>query len=317
MVSLDINDIQPVAVNPAYGKGFLSATTTLSNGITVLIQNFSLYGRKNIQVWSEEKMPLIGFSTILSGVCQVYCHTPRAPLGNGVSYVQFPGYKPAVGARIQANTPVKTFAVCMPPAVFEKLTQKSSAELVDMLAMVDSNARKKGTPKHPRHMDIAQKLCGHQAFDSFMTSPDDTLFLEAKALELVALQLRQLEYLTGKIPQRPPVNHHMEKIQYACEILKKEMVDPPDKLTLAHRVGLNHDQLSQGFKEFVGLCPFEYLRILRLEKAKELIASRECNVTEAALSVGYSSLSHFTKNFRQEFGITPKNFQKATEKHHF
>ncbi len=301
MVSLDMNDIsgrssywmngqlQSVAVNP-----------TLSNGITVFIQNFSLYGRKNIQVWSEEKMPLIGFSTILSGVCQVFCHTPRSPLGDGVSYVQFPGYKPPVGARIQANTPVTVLA-----------------ELVDMLEMVDSNARKKGAPRHPRQMDIAQKLCGCQAFESFVASPHDTLFLEAKALELIALQLRQLEYLTGKIPQGQPVNHHMEKIQYACEILKKEMTDPPDKLTLARRVGLNHDQLFQGFKEFLGLCPFEYLRILRLEKAKELIASREYNVTEAALTVGYSSLSHFTKNFRREFGITPKNFQKATGKHHF
>ncbi len=101
-----------------------------------------------------------------------------------------------------------------------------------MLEMVDSNARKKGAPRHPRQMDIAQKLCGHQAFDSFMASPDDALFLEAKALELIALQLRQLEYLTGKIPQKQPVNHHREKIYYACEILKKEMAAPPDKLSL-------------------------------------------------------------------------------------
>ncbi len=330
MVSLDMHDLsggspswvngqlQSIAVNPDYGKGFLSLATSLPSGIIVLIQDLSLYGSGDIKAYrSKVKLPVIAFSSILSGVRQVYCHTSRVALGDGFSNIEFPGYNPSVGVRIQANTPVKTFSVCMTPAVFENLTRKNSTELVEMLDFLDSSARKKDAPQRSRQLDIAQKLCGHQAFDSFMASPDDTLFLEAKALELVALQLRQLEYLTGKTPQKQPVAHHMEKIQYACEILKKKMAEPPDKLSLARRVGLNHDQLFQGFKEFVGLCPFAYLRILRLEKAKELIVSRKCNVTEAAFAVGYSSLSHFTNNFRKEFGKTPKAFQKAGEKQLF
>ncbi len=100
MLSLDMHDIsggssywengqfQSVAVNPAYGKGFLSATTTLSNGITIFIQNFSLYGRKNIQLWSEEKMPMIAFSSILSGVCELSYRTPRTAVGNGISHIE-------------------------------------------------------------------------------------------------------------------------------------------------------------------------------------------------------------------------------------
>ncbi len=204
----------------------------------------------------------------------------------------------------------------MPPAVFEKLTQKSSLELVEMLQLVDST-RKKDSSKQPGNLDIDQKICGYQSLDSFTSFPEDTLFLEAKALELVALQIRQLEYLTGKTPKKQPATHHREKIYYACEILKKEMAAPPDKLTLARRVGLNHDQLVHGFKTMFGLCPFEYLRILRLKRAKELIASHECNVTEAAYQVGYSSLSHFAKNFRQQFGMTPKALQKAAIKQHF
>jgi AraC-like DNA-binding protein len=159
-------------------------------------------------------------------------------------------------------------------------------------------------------LDFAQKMCGYQALDSFINYPHDTLFLEAKALELVALQLKQLDHLTGKAPQKQVVNHHTEKISHACEILRKEMVSPPKKLELARRVGLNHKQLIQGFREMFGVCPFEYLRVIRLEKARDLIASHKCNVTEAAFSVGYSSLSHFTKTFREKFGINPKAFAK-------
>ncbi len=202
----------------------------------------------------------------------------------------------------------------MPPAVFENLTRKSSSELVDMLEMLDSSTQKKSFFDRSRQIDLAQKICGLQAFDSFVTYPDDALFLEAKALELMALQLRQLEHLTGKTPPREPVKRHQEKIRYACEILKKEMADPPDKLSLARRAGLNHNQLVEGFKELVGLCPFEYLRILRLERARDLIASHQCNVTEAALEVGYSSLSHFSKIFCKEFGITPRSLARRHAK---
>ena len=207
---------------------------------------------------------------------------------------------------VKRNTPIQTLTVCIDPVVFLKLTGKSSNELVEALDLLDRSAGERSKLTRLKSIYFAQKICGYQALASFMNNPHDTLFLEAKALELVALQLKQMELLTGKTPQNQAVNHHVEKIFYACEILKKEMVSPPKARELARRVGLNHNQLVQEFKEMFGVCPFEYLRIIRLEKARNLIASHECNITEAAFNVGYSSLSHFSKTFREEFGINPK-----------
>ena len=48
-----------------------------------------------------------------------------------------------------------------------------------------------------------------------------------------------------------------------------------------------------------------YLRNLRLERAAELLRSGRSNVTEAAMAVGYSSLSHFSKAFAEMFGVCP------------
>ncbi|WP_320041504.1 helix-turn-helix transcriptional regulator [uncultured Desulfobacter sp.] len=84
------------------------------------------------------------------------------------------------------------------------------------------------------------------------------------------------------------------------------MENPPSVLELARRVGLNHNHLTQGFRKMFGLAPFEYLRVIRLETARDMIARHECSVSEAAYNVGYASLSHFTKTFRKEFGINPK-----------
>jgi AraC-like DNA-binding protein len=49
----------------------------------------------------------------------------------------------------------------------------------------------------------------------------------------------------------------------------------------------------------------QYLRQLRLERAAELLRAGEHNVTEVALEVGYSSLSHFSQAFHAAFGCCP------------
>lgn len=319
MISIDMQEIadgsscwangqlQPVDVNPSYGSGYLSEVKSFQSGISLVIQDFSLYGNGEIRLTREEACPpIIGFSTIFSGVRHVSYAKPRVPLGNGCSNIEFTGYESALSMEVKSNAPIRILIVCMDPVVFEKLTGKSTNELVEALDILAYNAG--GTRKLDRSksIDLAQKLCGYQAFASFKNAPHDTLFLEAKALELVALQLRQMEHLTGKASQKQVVDYNVEKISYVCEILKKEMVNPPRARELAHRVGLNHNQLVQGFKEMLGICPFEYLRVIRLEKARDMIASHECNITEAAFNVGYSSLSHFSKTFREEFGINPK-----------
>ncbi len=49
----------------------------------------------------------------------------------------------------------------------------------------------------------------------------------------------------------------------------------------------------------------QFLRQARLERAAELLRAGIHNVTEAALEVGYNSLSHFTVAFREVFGCCP------------
>lgn len=321
MVSVDIQEIaggafygtdgqlQAVGVNPRYGAGSLSEVRFFQSGIAIVIQDFSLYGDGKIRISVEEtKAPGVAFFTCFSGVGHIGYKKPRVPLGNGCSIIEFSGYKPGRFMEVKGNTPVRAFSVCMAPDVFEKMTGKNRNELVEALDVIDHKAGKRNLARSKKN-DFAQNLCGHQAFDSLRNNPHDALFLEAKALELVALQLNQLEHLAGRRPQKQAVRY-VDKVSRACEILRKEMASPPTLPALSRRVGLNHNQLIQGFREMFGVSPFEYLRIIRLETARDLIASRECNVTEAAFTVGYSSLSHFTRTFREKFGVNPKAFAK-------
>ncbi len=299
--------LQPIEVNPDYGTGHLTRFVSFQSGISVVIQDFVLHGKGKIRLFPIKKQPqLISFFNDLSGIDHFSYTRPRIPLGTGFSTINFPEYEPALYIDVRANIPVQTFFVCMEPAVFTRLTGTSSSELVDSLDCLDRGLNKQSVLGRVKNIDFAQKTCGHQAMAAFMENFVDTLFLEAKALEFVSLQLKQLAVLTGKAPRQERIENRAEKIGFACEILQKEMATPPRVLDLARRVGLNHNHLTQGFKEMFGLSPFEYLRVIRLETARELISSHECSVSEAAYNVGYASLSHFTKTFRKEFGINPK-----------
>ncbi len=238
------------------------------------------------------------------------------PLGQGFDNIAVPGHREALAMTIAGNTPVRTVNVCIPLSGFAELTGQDVEQLVTNLACLDSQADKATRPRRSTALDMAQRACAFQILSTSKNAPNETFFLEAKALELMALQLRQLDCLLGKTRPCQPGSYRTENIVYASEILKREMAAPPDIFTLARRAGLNHNQLIQGFRQMFGQTPFEYLRVMRLEKAREFIASHECNVTEAAFAVGYSNLSHFSKNFRNAFGITPKTLQKTTKKQH-
>ncbi len=54
-----------------------------------------------------------------------------------------------------------------------------------------------------------------------------------------------------------------------------------------------------------------WLRRQRIERAAALIASGRCNVSEAAVEVGYRSLSHFSRAFFEEKGVSPSKWLEA------
>jgi AraC-like DNA-binding protein len=97
----------------------------------------------------------------------------------------------------------------------------------------------------------------------------------------------------------------LERIEQVKQILLKDLENPPALPTLGREVGCSPFYLSRIFSEHTGTTISRYLRNIRLERASELLRTGKCNVTEAAMTVGYSSLSHFSKAFAEMFGVCP------------
>ena len=79
---------------------------------------------------------------------------------------------------------------------------------------------------------------------------------------------------------------------------------------LAGKVGMSRAAFSKRFKKLVGQPMFEYLTVLRVQRAKELLQDTKLPLYEVASRVGYESDLAFTKTFKKHTGTTPTRFRK-------
>jgi AraC-like DNA-binding protein len=103
-----------------------------------------------------------------------------------------------------------------------------------------------------------------------------------------------------------------ERVERTTAILRTHLAEPPDIEALGAQVGCSPFYLSRQFSREMGMTIPQYVRQIRMHRAAELLLGGRHNVTEAAMEVGYSSLSHFSKAFCTTIGCCPVLFPKAT-----
>jgi AraC-like DNA-binding protein len=109
----------------------------------------------------------------------------------------------------------------------------------------------------------------------------------------------------------------LDRVERVRKALKDRMEAPPSLEALATQCGCNPHYLSRTFTAEAGMTITHYLRKLRIEKAAALMAQGTHNASEAALEVGYQSMSHFSVAFKQVQGWTPSEWARrrtATER---
>jgi len=92
------------------------------------------------------------------------------------------------------------------------------------------------------------------------------------------------------------------------KIIKMMREDVRGELSLAEfaqSVNLSVWRLCHIFKSDVGMPPIRYLRLLRMERAKNLLESSFLSVKEIAYQVGLNDESHFVRDFKSTYGYSP------------
>ena len=129
------------------------------------------------------------------------------------------------------------------------------------------------------------------------------MYLQAKVLELLALQLAVFEPgdRSSCVGLR---SQTVDRIQTAAEILANNLDAPPAISDLAQQVGVSERTLQRGFQSVFGVTVFGYLTDRRMLQAERWLRSSK-SVADVANLVGYSNPGHFAAAFKRKFGITP------------
>lgn len=96
----------------------------------------------------------------------------------------------------------------------------------------------------------------------------------------------------------------------AKEYIRKNFEQGLTLNSLAEYVGLSQCHFSRVFKQETGYSPYEYIILVRMNKAKHLLGTTNKTVKEIAFEVGYQSESNFCNAFTSKIGISPKKYRK-------
>ncbi len=83
---------------------------------------------------------------------------------------------------------------------------------------------------------------------------------------------------------------------------------------LAEQFGLSQRSFTRRFKMATGIRATEYWQQLRIETAKDLLASSNLSIQEIAYHVGYQDQGHLTRLFNQNLSLTPKDYRAMVRK---
>lgn len=134
------------------------------------------------------------------------------------------------------------------------------------------------------------------------------MFLEAKVIELLMVQLEQL---TEQFPLNTSLKRtDVEKMYAVKELLSGTVDENYSLIELAHKVGTNEFTLKKGFRELFGTTVFGFWNDIKMNQAKSMLLEAGKSINEVSDLVGYKNPRHFSTAFKRKFGVLPSQIKK-------
>lgn len=101
------------------------------------------------------------------------------------------------------------------------------------------------------------------------------------------------------------------RIYESLRQIDEQFCQPLELSELARRVNLEKTYYSALFKRVIGISPWDYILIKRIERATELLKTTDKSVLEIALACGFNNTANFNKHFKKHTATTPRALRQA------
>ena len=131
---------------------------------------------------------------------------------------------------------------------------------------------------------------------------------------LTALVLNMLRHADGpdsKLKASNSVHSENEIIRRAQQYISTHVREKLSVPLVAKMVDVSPSYLTALFHKNLQISPGEYIRRIKLQESKQMIRSGSMNFTEIAAALQYSTVHHFSRQFKDKFGITPSEYARS------
>jgi AraC-like DNA-binding protein len=201
------------------------------------------------------------------------------------------------------HEPCLCFVLEVDPAVIRKV----SADMLDRRTAA-AGEELDGRPENCVVSSLDDELtsCALRFLRALSDGPDRRVLAPLYLQEMVYRVLRReqfsrmLHFATQQATGNP--------VAAALNYIAAHLPEPMSVNTLAEQVALSPSAFSRLFRDVTGRSPYQYVKELRLNRARDLLVEGRLGVTDVSRAIGYASASHFIKEFRSRFGSTPRDY---------
>ena len=130
-------------------------------------------------------------------------------------------------------------------------------------------------------------------------------------LTLLLLRLQAQEKSGEAQGVQTPVSGENTIIRRAQQYVQEHVAEKLTVPVVSEKVGVSPSYLTALFHKHLQLSPGEYIRRIKLQQSKQLIREGQMNFTEVSEALCYSTVHHFSRQFKQMFGMTPTEYAKS------
>lgn len=134
--------------------------------------------------------------------------------------------------------------------------------------------------------------------------------LWADSKEMIKMRI----YLDSKVNLPEPEFAQLDKLllEKAVKAVEDNLTEPDfDVTALADAMNMSRSTLTRKLKAITGRTPLDFIRNIKMKHARHMLEDKDKSVTEVAATLGYFNRKYFTTCFKEEFGMTPSEFQKS------
>ena len=272
--------------------GMEISTLTLPTGM--IISDVGVTADQPVLLSAYNDLDAIHFSYLTAGSVQVDFGQNSQDLKHGCCNT---GYAPHDRFHLRLSPGFRTIEILISPDLLESLAGEDYQKLgPNLKSGFYFNSRQNA----PQMQQAAQRLSAMMSMESH-----SIFMVQAAALEFIAWNLDQAEENVSA-PMLP--RWEQRRLIEARDYLIQDLAMPPTIADLSKFSGINQLKLKRDFKHMFGQTIYGYYLSRRMQAARDLLQTQ--SVTETAISLGYSNVSHFSTAFRKEFGLLPRDWKQ-------